>query len=219
MTRNLLPVKASHILIWLAFAGSTFAQFNSSIQGTLIDTSGGAVANATVKVKNVLTGVGKDVPSNEAGFYRFASLPPGSYEVTASSSGFQTKTIRVAVSNGQNRGVDFTLTIQNSAESVQVTEEAPLLDTAESREHLTINQATLRELPLSNNSFFSILGITPGVTGANAVSDNFQQAYQSRISANGRSAYGNSFALDGMSTNSNITNGTTNIVINPEAIQ
>ncbi len=219
MTRNLLPVKASHILIWLAFAGSTFAQFNSSIQGTLIDTSGGAVANATVKVKNVLTGVGKDVPSNEAGFYRFASLPPGSYEVTASSSGFQTKTIRVAISNGQNRGVDFTLTIQNSAESVQVTEEAPLLDTAESREHLTINQATLRELPLSNNSFFSILGITPGVTGANAVSDNFQQAYQSRISANGRSAYGNSFALDGMSTNSNITNGTTNIVINPEAIQ
>jgi len=64
MTRNFLSVKLPHLVIGLVFAGSTFAQFNSSIQGTLIDTSGGAVANATVKVKNVLTGVGKDVPSN-----------------------------------------------------------------------------------------------------------------------------------------------------------
>jgi len=219
MKKTILSIQTLAILACLALPNLSLAQFNSSIQGTITDASGGAIAKAEVKMQNLLTGVRQEIVVNDSGFYRFLSLPPGSYEVTASGNGFQLKSITAMVSNGQNRQIDFTLSIQTAATSLQVNEAAPLLDAAETREQMTITQATLRELPLSNNSYFGVLGLTPGVTGANNPADNFQTEYQSRISANGRSAYGNSFALDGMSTNSNITNGTTNLVMNPEAIQ
>ena len=219
MKKTKSSIQTLAILACLALSTLSLAQFNSSIQGTITDASGGAIAKAEVKMRNLLTGVRQEIVVNDSGFYRFLSLQPGSYDVTASGNGFQLKSINAIVSNGQNRQIDFTLSIQTAATSLQVNEAAPLLDAAETREQMTITQATLRELPLSNNGYFAVLGITPGVTGTNTAADNFQTEYQSRISANGRSAYGNSFALDGMSTNSNITNGTTNLVMNPEAIQ
>lgn len=61
--------------------------------------------------------------------------------------------------------------------------------------------------------------MAPGVTGTNGAADNFNPEYFSGISANGRSSAGNTFNVDGLSVTSNITYGTSNLGLNPEAVQ
>ena len=201
------------------FAGMGWAQFNSSIQGTVSDPSAAVIPKALVRLVNVQTGVSREVQTNDAGYYRFPSLPPGNYEVTVSGSGFQAKTISVPVTINESRDLDFAMQVQTSSSSIQVTGVAPTLDTAETRQQITLNQEIVRDMPLIGNSYFTILSLAPGVVGTNGATDNFNTEYPTTISANGRSAYGNSFTMDGVNTNSNITNGTSNIMMNPDAIQ
>ena len=134
MKKTKSSIQTLAILACLALSTLSLAQFNSSIQGTITDASGGAIAKAEVKMRNLLTGVRQEIVVNDSGFYRFLSLQPGSYDVTASGNGFQLKSINAIVSNGQNRQIDFTLSIQTAATSLQVNEAAPLLDAAETRE-------------------------------------------------------------------------------------
>jgi len=196
-----------------------WAQFNCAIQGTISDPSSARIPKAAVRLQNTQTGVSQELQTNDAGYYRFLSLPPGDYSVTVSISGFQTKVLKLQVTTGQSRDLDFSMQVEQSATSIQVTGEAPILDTAESRQQITLNQSTMRDLPLQNNNFFSTLSLAPGVTGSNSASDNFNTEYNSGMSANGRSAAGNSFTVDGLNTNSNIYNGGSNVMLNPDAIQ
>jgi hypothetical protein len=210
---------------WMLFGGLCFlasmgwAQFSSSIQGTVSDPSAAVIPKALVRLQNVQTGVSRELQTSDAGYYRFSSLPPGNYEVTVSGSGFQAKTLSVQVTIGESRGLDFPMQVQTSSSSIQVAGVAPILDTAESRQQITMTQDVVRDLPLQGNSFFTLLALAPGVVGTNGATDNFNTEYFTTISANGRSAYGNSFTVDGVNANSNITNGTSNIMLNPDAIQ
>ena len=132
--------------------------------------------------------------------------------------GFRPPTIAVVLTTGQTRDLNVNLELQTAGEVVSVTAEAPTLDTSESRQQLTIDQKLLRDIPLLNNSIFSILSLAPGVTGVNGASDNFNPEYFSNMSANGASTRGNTYNVDGLSVTSNITNGTSNLGMNPEAV-
>lgn len=204
-------------LIILSAALAT-AQFSSNIQGVIQDPTSSLIPNASVKLTNVETGVALEAHSNNAGYYRFSSLAPGDYELTVNAPGFQSRTLKVALTTGQVRDANVSLDVEGSTQSVQVSGEVELLDTAETRQQLTLRQDKVRDLPLLNNSIFSLLALAPGVVGVNGAPDNFNPEYFSGISANGRSAYGNSFNVDGLNVTSNITNGTANIGLNPESV-
>jgi Carboxypeptidase regulatory-like domain len=195
------------------------AQFNSALQGVVQDTSKAAVTGATIKLNNRQTGAMQETKTSEAGFYRFTSLAPGEYEITVEASGFQVKTVKTSLTTRQNLEVNFDLDVKTTQETVQVTAEAPILNTAETRQELTLKQSKMRDLPLLNNSIFALLALAPGVVGTNGADDNFNPEYFSGMSANGRSAAGNTFNVDGLSVTSNITNGTSNLGLNPEAVQ
>lgn len=195
------------------------AQFSAAVQGTIVDPSAAAVPNAKVKLTNPRTGIATDTVSNNDGFYRFSSLAPGSYEVKVESPGFKAPTVALALSASQTRDLNLTLEVQTAGESVNVTAEAAVLDTAESRQQLTMDQKKIRDLPLLNNSIFAILSLAPGVTGLNGASDNFNPEYFANMSANGASPRGNTYNVDGLSITSNITNGTANLGVNPEAVE
>jgi len=205
--------------LWL-LAPSARAQFGSGVQGTVQDISRAVVPNATIKLRSLQTGLSQETTANESGYFRFSSLAPGDYEITAEATGFQTKIQTVTLNTGQTRDINFDLEAgQLAAETVQVTSQAPPLDTAETRVQLTLEASKLRDLPLQNNSIFPLMALAPGVTGTNPATDNFEPEYFSGMSANGRSAAGNTFNVDGLSVTSNITNGTANLAPNPEAIQ
>lgn len=206
-------------VIWL-MAPLASAQFSSGVQGVVQDASRAVVPNAIVKLRDPQRNITQETKTNESGYFRFSSLAPGDYEVSAEATNFQTKTQTVTLTTGQNRDLNFDLEAgQLAAETVNVTTEVPQLDTAETRVQLTLEARKLRDLPLQNNSIFPLMALAPGVTGTNPASDNFNPEYFSGMSANGRSAAGNTFNVDGLSVTSNITNGTSNLAPNPEAIQ
>ena len=194
------------------------AQFSAAVQGTVLDPSQAAVPNAKLTLANDSTGIAIDSISTSAGFYRFSSLAPGNYELKTTIAGFRVSSIKFAITTGQTRDLNVTLEVQVTGEAITVSGQAPVLDTAESRQQITMEQKVLRDIPLLNNSIFSVLTLAPGVTGVNGASDNFNPEYFAGMSANGASPRGNTYNIDGLSVTSNITNGTSNLGMNPEAV-
>jgi len=116
------------------------AQFSSAVQGTVLDPSAAAVASAKATLKNLRTNITADLQSNSSGFDRFSALGPGDYEVRVEAPGFRSSVVNLALSTEQTRDLNITLEVQSTGESISVTGEAPVLDTAESRQQLTMDQ-------------------------------------------------------------------------------
>lgn len=109
-------------------AGTAEAQFRASIQGTVIDESGGAVPGATVVATNLATGVPTETVTGEAGFYRVSALAPGTYKVTATLAGFKEALVEnLLVAAEEARGLDFRLEPGDLQETVTVTAAPPTL--------------------------------------------------------------------------------------------
>ena len=195
------------------------AQFSSAIQGTVLDPSSASVPNAKVTLSSARTGISSEAQTNTGGFYRFSALAPGDYEIKVETAGFRTASVNLTLTTGQTRDLNLSLEVKSGGDTISVTGEAPVLDTAESRQQLTMDQKKIRDLPLLNNSIFSLLSLAPGVTGLNGASDNFNPEYFAGMSANGASPRGNTYNVDGLSITSNITNGTANMGVNPEAVE
>src|SRR6266852_3734412 len=142
------------------FASATFAQSDrGTITGTIVDPAGAVVAGAKVEAKNVETGTPYEVASTGTGNYTLSQLPAGNYEVAVTVPGFK-KSIRqnIVVQVAGTLRLDVTLEVGSAAESVTVTEAAPLLKT-ESGE-LSHNMTTDRvdNLPVINLGFGAGIG-------------------------------------------------------------
>src|SRR6266852_383244 len=142
------------------FSMAAFAQSDrGTITGTIVDPAGAVVAGAKVEAKNVDTGTPYEVASTGTGNYTLSQLPAGSYEVAVTVPGFK-KSVRqnIVVQVAGTLRVDVTLEVGSAAESVTVTEAAPLLKT-ESGE-LRHNMATDRvdNLPVINLGFGAGIG-------------------------------------------------------------
>src|SRR5712692_9026117 len=111
-------------------AGSALAQFRASIQGTVMDSNGGAIAGAKVTVTNQGTGATRETVASAEGFYRIGGLPPGLYTVTIEAAGFKKSTSNdVAVEAATPRGLDVTLEVGAVSEQATVASFAEALTT------------------------------------------------------------------------------------------
>jgi hypothetical protein len=212
----------------LTFAAiSCFAQFNSSVQGEITDPSGAGVAKASVVLRNASTNVSEKATADDAGNFRFVSLGPGSYEITATGTGFAKTNTAITLTTGQNLNVPIRLTLANASTSVEVTGAAPVIDTAETRNQATIQQKELNSVPLSGRNMIALVTLAPGVSGRGlagsgvqgAAGDNFSTEQSVDASANGRSSNANMYVVDGLDVTSNIRPGVVNLSPNPDSIQ
>jgi hypothetical protein len=206
----------------------TCAQFSGNIQGDVRDTSGAAVANATVTLTSISTNVQKTTTSNRNGDYRFVSLAPADYKISVKAPGFNGSMVAVTLLTDQTLNLPLELKVGSTSESVTVTAEAPVLDTADSRTHLTIETEELSNLPLQGRSMVTLVTVAPGVTGLGLTAggdpfrsrpDNYAVETQVDASANGRGSVGNMYVVDGMDITSDIRPGVLNLTPNPDAIQ
>lgn len=143
--------------------------FFGSISGEIIDQSGAAIPNATVKVTNVATNVTTVWKTNNAGVYVANSLNPGTYKVQAAAKGFRTAQINNVLLEVNSRPkVDLKLSIGQASQVVEVTAaNTPLLQTQESDLGQTVNQQALEDLPTQSSSgrnIFSLIPLAEGVT-------------------------------------------------------
>src|SRR5579875_3083277 len=80
------------LILCIAGAGVAYAQFSGAIEGTIQDPTGAVVPRAKITLSNLATGVTAVTQTNASGYYRFPSLGPGSYKVTAQAPGFSVVT-------------------------------------------------------------------------------------------------------------------------------
>ncbi len=206
----------------LLLASTAAAQFTSNLQGVVTDASGAAIPNASLTLENEKTGTKIAGSTNSSGNYRFNSLAPGTFRVTATAPGFGSKSIETILTTEQTAGVNLQLSAGDATQTINVNSTTgPLLNPDETRLQVTVDQKQLDQLPLQNRNIYSIVTIAPGVTGfANAgSSDDFANENKVQASANGHYAAGNEYVLDGFSITSAVNSGTANISPNPDSVQ
>jgi len=226
-TRIKLCDSIAVIAFLLLAGGSAFAQFTGSIQGTVQDPSNAAVATAKVTVVNTATGVTATAVSDASGNYRFVSLAPGAYKITVEATGFSKAQVEITLLTEQNLNVPVTLKVGSISEAITVTTEAPVVDTADSRTHLTLENQAVAQLPIVGRNLVTLVTMAPGVSGLGTSAsgspasgvDNFSTEEQVDASANGQGQNNNQYVIDGLDVTSGIRQGVLNLTPNPDAIQ
>jgi hypothetical protein len=169
-----LGVAAVFVILILAallvfFAPRIAAQgLFGTISGVITDPSGAVVAGAVVRVTNANTKVAAQLTTNATGVYSATSLNPGVYDVEAGAPGFNTAVVNgIALEVGANSKVDLVLHVGVVSQVVEVTAEAPLLQSQQSNLGQTVSQRLLDELPTqsgSGRSVFTLLFLTGGLS-------------------------------------------------------
>ncbi len=137
------------------------------VSGTVTDPQGAVVPNAKIELKNVDTNVATTVQSNESGFYSSPPINPGRYSMSVSAAGFKT-TVRsnIELRVGDRLALDFQMQLGGTTETVTVTVEAPLLETATASHSSTISRDLVASLPTYARNVFELVRYTAGVQGA-----------------------------------------------------
>jgi Carboxypeptidase regulatory-like domain len=220
-------------LLVLLTCGAGYAQFTGNIRGSVIDASGAGIANATIEAVNAATRVSATTTSDASGSYQFLSLAPGSYTLTAEAKGFRKAEANVTLQTSQTLNVPLSLEVGAVSEQVTVSAETPLVNTAETRNQLTLQSDSLSSLPLAGRSFISLVTLAPGVSGLGTMGggqpggagtpgsgvDNYSTETAVDVSANGQGTVANQFIIDGLNVTSGIRQGVLNLTPNPDAIQ
>ena len=213
--------------VFLFLATAAFAQFTASIQGVVQDQSGAGVAKVKVDLLNTATGVITVATTDESGNYRFISLAPGNYKITAESAGFSKSEATVTLLTEQNLNVPLSLKVGSVSESVIVSTEAPIVDTADSRVQMTLENQGVAQLPIIGRNLVTLVTMAPGVSGLGTSTsgspasgvDNFSTEEQVDASANGQGQNNNQYIIDGLDVTSGIRQGVLNLTPQPDSIQ
>ena len=210
--RAFIYVLISLLLLVPAFA---LAQtFTGGVRGAVQDTDGGVLPGTTVTLTNVGTGVARTSVTNERGEYVFAVVAPGRYNLGVELAGFAPYT-REALEIGVASQLvqDVSLAVGGIAESVTVTGETPLIETANASIASAIDKAQMEILPTPGRNVFIMAVTTPNVVHAgDPVFVRMQdQSNASLLSLGGGPQRGNNYTMDGVGMTDFVNRG----VINP----
>jgi hypothetical protein len=199
------------ILATALLSGRAFAQgeTTSAIVGQVADTTGAVVAGASITVTNQENGLKRSAKTDEAGRFNFPQLKPGAYAVKVEAPGFRTKQDNVVSGLGQKQTVNFTLKVAQSDMSVEVTSEAPLINTATANTTTTLSTRALEDLPNPGGDLTYPLQFAAGALINTAGSGNdfvgSSNGY-GNVEFNGLPALSNGYIVDGLETNDPLTN-------------
>lgn len=183
----------------LLLVGYSWSQVTTgTITGTISDSTGAVLPNATVVLRNTETGISRTVQTDASGRYRAPNLPLGAYEVQGSLSGFQSEVRRgITLTVGREATVDMALRVGTVAESVEVTGEAPLVDTTSASMEFLVDDKKIRDLPLNGRNYTQLAVLQPGVTPYKLYGDNLSVGHGQGLSIAGARVDQNSFLMDG----------------------
>jgi Carboxypeptidase regulatory-like domain/TonB dependent receptor-like, beta-barrel len=142
---------------------SALAQSTATLQGTVTDSKGAVLPNATVVVRNRSTSAERTTQTDSEGNYQVAALPVGNYTIEVKVQGFKTQvadqvTVEVAKTVVQN----FQLDVGAISEQVLVSSDVPVIETTTTSVGTVINQRTVQEIPLNGRHFVDLGLLIPG---------------------------------------------------------
>jgi hypothetical protein len=189
MARKLVPLLC---LLLAAGAPPLFAQrVTGQIVGTVTDDTGAALPGVTVTLKGPAVVGQQTSMTNEKGFYRFPTLPPGVYTLTYSLSGFGTvnhEGVRAAVGSTLEENVN--LKVAAKTEEVTVMGEAAVVNAQSDQVSTNYDKDWVRNAPIPRYTFFDLINAAPGVSQTSS-------DVQYRQTSFGSATTDNSYQLDG----------------------
>ena len=170
---------------------------SATIVGTVTDASGAAIADATVQVKNVGTGITQTTASNAQGRFTVADLGIGDYEVQASKTGFSTVVHRgITLTVGSQSVVDFSLPVGQQTQTVTVEGQVSQVETTNASVGSLISGAQMANLPLNGRNFEQLIFSAPGVQMITTMAPNARQGRANAFSAAGGRPEGYTLMMD-----------------------
>src|SRR5689334_19921835 len=162
-----MPRRRKKWLLLIAFAVPLFInaqETRSTVLGRISDPTGAVIPGAVVEVRNLDSGVRAAVPTNASGDFLLPFLIPGPYSMTVEAPGFK-KWVRSRIQTrvDDRITIDVTMEIGQATDSVQVTAEAPLLDTSTGSMGQVIDSRKVLELPLIAGNVTVMANLSPGV--------------------------------------------------------
>ena len=181
--------------------------FRGTILGTVTDPSGAVVAGATVKVKNLGTGLERTTVTSADGSYSVPELPIGSYSVTVTQTGFKTfVATAVPVNVATERRVDAALKTGAVTTQVEVSaEDLPMIETTSNDLGGVITSQVADDMPVNGRDYTKLIYLNPGVAGSpDQISDS--PGSFGEFSMNGARGRSNNYLLDGTDMNDGYRN-------------
>src|SRR5215471_5951739 len=215
---------ASLTVCLLIAGGMAMAQgvgASGDIKGTVTDPTGAVIANATVTATDAEKGIKRAAQSDSTGQYVITGVTPAAYEVSANISGFDTEIHKSVVVNiGQTTVVDFHLKVSPTNEQVEVTTQAPVVETERGSEANVVDNQYIQNLPIDQRDYLSYTLLMPGVSDARtSVGTDFhvRQTPQTGLSFYGSNGRGNNVTVDGGQFNGD--SGAVEVNLSQDAVQ
>jgi Carboxypeptidase regulatory-like domain/TonB dependent receptor len=198
------------LLFCLVFTTILLAQSTGGrILGRVADPSGAVLAGVKVTLVNEATGVSRETQTNDSGDFVFIEVPVGTYRSEFDLTGFK-KNIRRGVLLELNQVVTLNMTMQigGAKEVVEVTSEAPLVDTTSTQLGAVVNDRSVSQLPLNARDTYQFLQLQPGVmsTVGSANSVVYGNDRAGAVSVNGGRGRSNNFSVNGGDANDQFVN-------------
>ncbi|MGB7863220.1 MAG: carboxypeptidase regulatory-like domain-containing protein [Candidatus Sulfotelmatobacter sp.] len=194
---------------------------NGRIVGRVADPSGAVLAGVKITLLNEATGINRDALTNDSGDYSFVEVVPGTYTVEFELKGFK-KNIQKSVIVDVNQVVTLNSALQigGSQETVEVTSEAPQVDTTSTQLGAVINDRSVNELPLNTRDTYQFLQLQPGVQAQLGSSGTLFAGTSDAgsVSVNGGRTRANNFNVNGGDANDQFVN-TPTIQPTPDSVE
>src|SRR5262245_8155061 len=187
------------VLCILMFSSALHSQSTGGrIIGQIFDAAGSALPNSTVTLTNSQTGLARSVTTNAAGEFNFPQMEVGVYSLEAGHAGFK-KAVQREVRLELNQVLTINLKLQVGArdELVEVTGQAPLIDTTSTQLGTVVNDRAVTGLPLNARDTYQLLQLQPGVTGTGGADLFFGSNQAGAVSVNGGRGRANNFSVNG----------------------
>jgi hypothetical protein len=209
------------LLLMALFAVEARAGSGGSISGTVKDASNAVVQNGRVTAINTATGVSQQVTTNGRGFYSFADLPVGRYDIAIEKAGFKRyERMGIAIDTDGAAVVDAVLEIGEQVQSVTVRSSAVHVETSDTQMGEVIGAVKMAAVPLNGRSYTDLLALQPGVVPQTSLTSNTQQDVgvsalapsgglnPGTISINGQREFANAFIVNGSDVEEDVNSGT-----------
>ncbi|MGH9501382.1 MAG: carboxypeptidase regulatory-like domain-containing protein [Terriglobales bacterium] len=199
-------------------SGLAYGQaISGSLVGTVSDSSGAVVTNATVEATNVGTGLATTIATGNTGAYRFENLPVGTYRVTVKASGFKAVTQQVDVVLNQTGTLNVTLAPGASTETIEVSGVSTVIDTTSAQISTSYDSRFSQDLGLTSAGgtgagVLNLSLLSPGVTQASAMGLGVGP------SVGGQRPRDNNFTVEGVDNNNKTVTGAL-ISVPPDAVE
>ncbi|MBI4903772.1 MAG: TonB-dependent receptor [Acidobacteria bacterium] len=181
-----------------------------TIGGRVTDGAGAVIAGVKVGIISTDTGITTGLTTNEHGAYVAPLLLPGTYRIQAEHTGFKRFTRSgINLSVNDNLQIDISLELGDVSQSVDVTDAAPIIETADGSLGVIVTTKELTELPIPQGNPYALLGLAPGTTfeGNPQLNRPYEPTHIVDYSMSGSTSGTTDITLDGVSNTSKGSNG------------